>query len=96
MNGLPAAVGDTPASQLIENMVGSAAETGNGTGDELRSNSALAMAETAAIKSGQALSAAEMEQLVSDLSCLPTARFTPDGRAVVAVVTNDDIARLFV
>lgn len=96
VNGLPAAVGDTPASQLIENMVGSAAETGNGTGDELRSNIALAMAETAAIKSGQALSAAEMEQLVSDLSCLPTARFTPDGRAVVAVVTNDDIARLFV
>lgn len=96
VNGLPAAVGDTLASQLIENMVSSAAETGNGTGDELRSNIALAMAETAAIKSGQALSAAEMEQLVSDLSCLPTARFTPDGRAVVAVVTNDDIARLFV
>lgn len=96
VNGLPAALGDVSAVQLIENMVVSASETGAGTGDELRSKIALAMAEAAAIKAGQSLSEAEMEQLVSDLSCLPTARFTPDGKTVVALVTNDDIARLFV
>ncbi|WP_289712753.1 DNA mismatch repair endonuclease MutL [uncultured Muribaculum sp.] len=95
-NGLPAVVGDASAAELIEGMIASVSETGQETGDALRSKIALSMANAAAIKPGQRLTAAEMEQLVSDLSCLPLSRYTPDGRAVVSVVTNDDIARLFV
>ena len=89
-------MGDASAAELIEGMIASVSETGQETGDALRSKIALSMANAAAIKPGQRLTAAEMEQLVSDLSCLPLSRYTPDGRTVVSVVTNDDIARLFV
>ncbi len=96
VNGLPAVVGDAPAASLIENLVATATDTGETTGFDIRSKIALAMARSAAVKSGQVLAAAEMEQLVSDLSSLPTARFTPDGKPVVALITTEDLARLFV
>ncbi|MCM1021203.1 MAG: DNA mismatch repair endonuclease MutL [Muribaculum sp.] len=96
VNGLPAVIGDTTATPIVESLVAAATETGAVAGSGIRSAIALTMAKAAAIKSGQPLSAAEMERLVSDLFSLPSARYTPDGKTVVSVITTDDLARLFV
>lgn len=56
---------------------------------------ALSMARSAAIRTGQTLSPAEMDALVADLFRSSDPAFTPDGLTILNTVRNEDIANLF-
>lgn len=57
-----------------------------------RSPVALAMARSAAINSAQTLTAAEMDSIIADLFRCAEPSFTPDGLAVMTVISFDDLA----
>ncbi|MDE6782782.1 MAG: hypothetical protein K2J17_03560, partial [Paramuribaculum sp.] len=65
------------------------------TDESLRSGLALSMARSVAIKSGVKLSVKEMEHLISELLRLPTPNYTPDGLAVIRVLSDTEIDNFF-
>lgn len=56
---------------------------------------ALAMARAGAVKSQQTLSQADMDAIIADLFRCSEPDYTPDGLAVISLLSNDDIARRF-
>lgn len=57
-----------------------------------RSPVALAMARSAAISASQVLTPAEMESIIADLFRCAEPSFTPDGLAIMTVISHDDLA----
>jgi DNA mismatch repair protein MutL len=55
---------------------------------------ALTMARHAAIPYGQLLSNAEMDVLVNDLFACENVNYTPDGRAILCILPQQDIEHL--
>jgi DNA mismatch repair protein MutL len=95
INGVPAELGNINPTQALLSVLSDVAETGNDPTDEQRSRIALSMAQAAAIRSNQPLNADEVQRLVSDLFKLPTPNYTPDGYAIVHILSVDQIAAFF-
>ena len=57
-----------------------------------RSPVALAMARSAAISASQTLTPAEMESIIADLFRCAEPSFTPDGLAIMTLISHDDLA----
>lgn len=94
VNGLPSVIGDANPRSVVEQLIATASETGNGLGDDMRSRIALSMARSAAIRPGQTLTSSEIDHLLSDLFKLQSPAYTPDGKRVLASLTLDDIGAL--
>ncbi len=95
VNGLPAVLDNVNPHEIILSMLDTVMESGDTLDSGLREKIALSMARSAAIKPGQALTAAEMDHILSDLFKLATPNYTPDGKLVLSIITTEDIARLF-
>ena len=95
VNGVPAGIEGLDVAGLLRGMVHTAMETGSDVRDEVRRALALSMAKAVAIPYGQALSGEEMASLVDALFACPVPNYSPEGRAVVAVIREEEIERLF-
>lgn len=95
INGIPSAINDTNPSELISKMIDTIESSGENLETELLSKIALSMARSSAIKPGQSLTNAEIEQLIGDLFKLPTPNHTPDGKTIIASIPIADITKLF-
>ncbi len=95
INGIPSAINDTNPSELVSKMIDTIESSGENLETELLSKIALSMARSSAIKPGQSLSTAEIEQLISDLFKLTTPNHTPDGKTIIASIPIGDISKLF-
>ena len=95
INGIPAGIEGLDYVQLLRNMVDDAIHNGTDTGDELNSILALSMARHAAIPQGQVLSNDEMENLVNELFACSNVNYTPDGKAILGILPQHDIDKLF-
>ncbi len=89
---LPARI--SPCESLLA-VVDELATRGRADTDSLRAPAALAMARSAAVKSGQPLGISEMENIIAELFRCETPNHTPDGLVVMTIIGNDDINRLF-
>lgn len=90
--GVPVGVEGLDVTTLIEQLLESVGESST-LADELFGNVASALARSAAIPVGQVLTPAEMEQLIGDLFALSTPNYTPDGKPVFTLLTNEEIAK---
>lgn len=95
INGVPSVVSEINPRELLMSMVENVTEGSGDLADDMRHRIALSMARGAAVKSGQSLTTAEMEHLMSDLFKLSTPNYTPDGKIVLNMILFDDIATLF-
>ena len=95
INGIPSVINDTNPSELVSKMIDTIESSGESLETELLSKIALSMARSSAIKPGQSLSNAEIEQLIGDLFKLPTPNHTPDGKTIIASIPIADITKLF-
>ena len=59
------------------------------------SNIALSLAQSVAVPYGQVLSNDEMEQLVNELFACSNVNYTPNGKAILSILPQTDIERLF-
>ena len=75
-------------------MVDDAVHSGTEVSDELNSLLALSMARHAAIPQGQVLSNEEMENLVNELFACSNVNYTPDGKAILGILPQQDIDKL--
>lgn len=95
VNGMPSVLQEVNPVELVMSMIETYTATGAELGDSMRGKIALSMANATAVKSGQPLSLAEMEHIVSDLFKLSSPNYTPDGHAVMSIISFDDIQKLF-
>ncbi len=96
--GLPANVDTMPPQHLLDEILSSLKEGGEGATsveNELHHRLALIMARNAAIPVGQELSQQEMETLIAGLLDTDNFSHTPDGNAVAVFLEHQNVANMF-
>ena len=76
-------------------MLASAIEKKDNVQSAVQSNMALTMARSAAIVVGQVLSHEEMAAVVAELLACPMPNFTPDGKRIIYIIEEQEIAKMF-
>lgn len=95
INGVPAGLENCKAEILLRDIVGKAIETGTDAHERVCNEIALSLAKTAAIPSGKALSQDEMDHIIATLFSLTDSNLTPDGKPIVTIITDEELARRF-
>lgn len=95
INGLPFGVQGLAPQLLLQDIVDSVREGGQPGMHDVNHRIALSLSKSAAIVEGQYLSQSEMDVLMSDLLMTTNPNITPDGRTIVAVLTQESIDRMF-
>ena len=95
INGVPAGIEGLQPVKLVQDMVQTALEKGCKVKEEVQGILALSLAKAASIAQGQVLSSEEMNHLVDELLTSTTPNYTPDGKVTLAVISEDDLEKLF-
>ncbi len=94
VNSVPAGLEGVNPVKLVQDMVSSAIEKGVSAIEEINKNLALSLARHAAIPYGQVLSNEEMENLVNGLFACENVNYSPDGKAVLCILQQQEIEHL--
>lgn len=94
INGVPAGSEGLDPVALVRHILTDSAEQGRGVNSELQSKLALSLARHTAIDYGQVLSNEEMEHIVNELFVCKNVNYTPDGKAILCILPQQDIEQL--
>lgn len=94
INGVPASIEGIDHVALLNGMVSEAVEHGSHATDDINRSLALSMARRAAVPQGLILSNDEMENIVNELFACSNVNYTPDGKAILCILPQQDIEHL--
>ena len=94
VNAIPAGMEGLNAVSLVKDMVASAVENEHASREQIDQAMALTLARNAAIPYGQVLNNDEMENIVNSLFACSNANYTPNGKAVLAILKQREIEQL--
>lgn len=95
--GVPAGLDGVNVVSLVNDMVNSAIErkgAGARMADDIKHTLALGLARNAAIPYGQVLSNEEMESVVNELFTCGDVNHSPDGKAILGILRQDELENL--
>jgi DNA mismatch repair protein MutL len=95
ISGMPAGVQDRDPSALLRELLDNAMEAGSAMGERATEMLALSLAKAAAIHPGKTLTPEEMESIVGALFSSEASRLTPDGKPIMSLLTDDELAKRF-
>lgn len=95
ISALPSVLGNKNAEEALRAILARAADLTGDVREQMQQSIALTLAQNAAIAMGKTMSEQEMQGLLKQLFALPSYRITPDGKTVVELLTNEEIARRF-
>lgn len=95
LNGVPAGIEGVDVAQLVHDMVDAAINKAGDVKANLHEMTALKLAEAASIPYGQLLSNQEMDKLIDNLFASVAPNYTPDGKTILSVISNDEIGKRF-
>lgn len=95
VEGIPSGLGGMDAVRLVNDLVTEAVEQGNNATEEVNTILAASLAQRAATPYGEILNNESMEQLLKQLFMCSTQRYTPDGKPIITVISNDEIEHRF-
>lgn len=95
VNGAPAGIEHLNLVEVLQSMVDKVLETGCEVKEEVVETLALSLARKAAILYGKTLSEEESDALIADLFASSSPNYTPDGKVIISVLTDDDLAKRF-
>ena len=95
VTAVPSGLRDVKASELLKEIVDGAADSVDAVGDKMAEALALSLARSAAIRPGRSLTTEEMEEMVATLFSTESNRITPDGKPVLIILTDDELATRF-
>ena len=93
VQGVPSELSNVNFVELIRSMIDDSVETGADVKDKIYEALALSMANYTAIPAGKALSEEEMLFMVNQLFACRTPNHTPDGRSVIAMISDDELEK---
>lgn len=96
IQGVPSGLDGLSPVKLLMEVLHAAMEQTADAKERLYDKLANAMAKEVSIVAGQVLSFDEMKSLVDELFRTPLPSRTPDGRAILYIMSDNDIERLFI
>lgn len=91
VKGVPAPVGTSSVIDLLLSMLDQAKTTAHDPTASIHESIALSLAETSSLKAGQRLSSEEMSDLIDRLFACANHNFTPDGKKIMTIWTQEEI-----
>ena len=95
INGIPAGVEGVNYNELIHTMLDCANNKGKNLSAEIHEKLALTLARAASIPYGEYLNDDAMEKLIDSLFSTSMPNYTPDGKTIISVLSNDEILKRF-
>ena len=91
----PSLLGTVSVINLLNEMIAGIKQTQQNPVRSFHESIALTLAEASALKSGQYLSTEEMNDLINKLFSCSNHNFTPDGKVILSIITNEEIQSKF-
>jgi DNA mismatch repair protein MutL len=95
INGIPAGLENTDIIETLQDMTSKVLETGCEVKEEISESLALTMAKKAAIPYGKHLSKEESESLIANLFASSGSNYTPDGKTILTILSDDELGKRF-
>lgn len=95
INGVPSEIEVGSSISLLKELVTNVMNTEISVKDTIQNEIALLLSRHTAIQSGQALTEKEMNQLFEDLFQCENHVYSPDGKVIVSVISDEEIERKF-
>ena len=95
INGVPSGIEGLNPVDLLRSMVNTAMEKGCDVKEEVQNSLALMLAKSAAVVYGQVLTNDEMSGLIDDLFACSMPNYTPDGKTVLTIISEEEIEQRF-
>ena len=95
IQGVPAQIANQNPIPVLQHIILQVQERGANTQVEWREQIAKALAENGAIPYGKTLTETEMRDLLARLVVLPQFRYTPDGKKIFDLWSDDEISKRF-
>ena len=93
---IPAGTEGLDPGALVGGLLDDAVSKATGAKAEIGHIIALSLAKKAALPLGQALSQEEMEDLIEKLFACDTPNYTPDGKLILSIFSQEQIEKIFV
>lgn len=95
INGIPAGMEGTDCVRLLKEIVAKAIDTGSKAHEDICNMVAFSLASAQAIPVGKTLSAEEMDNLVASLFVCTDSNYTPDGKLILTILSNEELEKRF-
>ncbi len=94
VNGMPAELNGINPTETLTAMIETVTETGDEIEDKVYESVTLSMARSAATRAGRDMTDAEAEHLLGELLRSSSPHYTPDGKPVTAIITDEQLSSL--
>ena len=95
INAVPAGMENVNIKDTILQVIDEVSMGGTSITTKVYESIALRVAKSAAIPYGKMMLQEEMDTLLSKLLCLPNPNYTPDGKTIISVLSNDQLEKMF-
>lgn len=95
INAVPAGMKNVNIKDTILQVIDEVSMGGTSITTKVYESIALRVAKSAAIPYGKTMLQEEMDTLLSKLLCLPNPNYTPDGKTIISVLSNDQLEKMF-
>lgn len=95
INAVPAGMENVNIRDTILQVIDEVSMGGTSITTKVYESIALRVAKSAAIPYGKTMLQEEMDTLLSKLLCLPNPNYTPDGKTIISVLSNDQLEKMF-
>lgn len=95
INAVPAGMENVNIKDTILQVIDEVSMGGTSITTKVYESIALRVAKSAAIPYGKTMLQEEMDTLLSKLLCLPKPNYTPDGKTIISVLSNDQLEKMF-
>ncbi len=95
INGVPSGLENMDIQDTLQDMVDKVLETGCEVKEEIIESLALALAKKASISHSNILSEEEAMALLARLFSCPSPNYTPDGKLIVSILSEDELTKRF-
>jgi DNA mismatch repair protein MutL len=95
INGIPAGLENVDTVEILQEIANKVMETGCEVKEEVSEALALTLAKKAAIPYGKFLSEAEADGLIAGLFASSSPNYTPDGKIIIFILSDDELGKRF-
>lgn len=95
VTAIPSQLGSASVIELLCEMIEAVKQTHQNPVSSFHEMLSLKLAEITALKTGQILSSEEMNNLINKLFICSNPNFTPDGKIILSVISNEEIQSKF-
>ena len=95
ITGIPAGLGGMDATKLVSELVTEIIDKGTKATEEVHTILAMGLAKRAATPVGEIMSPEDIESLIKQLFECSVQKYTPDGKIIIAEITDEELIKKF-